>query len=104
MWVGSGHIILDFYGNDLERVKHRELENLAKSLRRKFNISMLEVDDYDDPERCVLGFSLVMPSNWSEERAQEFVQKVCTTLDQEAFTRVTLEDFDVYWQEIGSKG
>lgn len=96
MWIGAAKITLDFYGNDLAKVKHRELEELCKDLKKKFNISILEIEEFEDPEKCILGFSLVMPSDWKKSSAESLVQKICQTIDQTAFTRVTSEDWEVF--------
>jgi uncharacterized protein YlxP (DUF503 family) len=76
-------------------VKHRQLEELCNDLRRKFNVSAPEVADFDDPERCVMGFAAVIPENWEFKSAQSFVQKICETIDTTAFARVMVEDWDL---------
>ncbi len=95
MLIGVGRIVLDFYGNLDVPKKRRELEELCTSLRKKFNLSALEVADFDDPERCVLGFAAVIPESWKELSARHFVEKICETIDQTAFARVTVEDWDL---------
>jgi uncharacterized protein YlxP (DUF503 family) len=93
--VGAARIVLDFYGNTDLAKKHRELEELCTELRRKFNISALEVADQDDPERCVIGFAAVIPETWKTKSARDFMEKVCNTIDEKAFARVTVEDWDL---------
>jgi uncharacterized protein YlxP (DUF503 family) len=95
MLIGVGRIVLDFYNNDKVSVKTRELEKLCKDLRHKFNLSALEVADFDDPERCVLGFAAVIPETWRFKSAEHFVEKICETIDQTAFARVMVEDWDL---------
>ena len=95
MWVGAARIVLDFYGNDNVTVKHRKIEELCDIIRRKFNISALEVADFEDPERCVLGFTMVFPETWKESSAREIMEKVCKTIDETAFARVMVEDWDL---------
>ncbi len=95
MLIGVGRIVLDFYGNTEVSSKRRQLEELCAELRKKFNLSALEVADFDDPERCVLGFAAVIPENWKEPSARHFVEKICETIDQTAFARVTVEDWDL---------
>lgn len=95
MLIGVGRIVLDFYNNDNVAVKRRQLEELCSDLRRKFNISALEVADFDEPERCVIGFAAVIPENWKTHSAEHFVEKICETIDQTAFARVTVEDTDL---------
>jgi uncharacterized protein YlxP (DUF503 family) len=93
--VGAARIVLDYYGNQDANKKRRELEELCLELRRKFNISALEVADFDDPERCVIGFAAVIPENWKTSSARGFMEKVCNTIDEKAFARVTVEDWDL---------
>jgi uncharacterized protein YlxP (DUF503 family) len=71
------------------------LAELCEDLRKKYNVSALEIADFDDPERCVLGFAAVIPENWKEKSAEHFVQKICETIDQTSFARVTVEDWDL---------
>ena len=95
MWIGVGRIVLDFFGNDSVSKKKKELEELCASLRKKFNLSAMEIADFEDPEKCVLGFAAVIPETWKSRSAQEFVQEVCKTIDETAFTRVVIEDWDL---------
>lgn len=94
MLIGVGRIVLDFFNNDSIALKHRKLEDLCAELRKKFNISILEVADFDDPERCVIGFAAVIPENWKTQSAQALVEKICSTLDTTSFARVMIEDRD----------
>lgn len=95
MLVGVGRIVLDFYNNDNLALKHRKLEELCSDLRRKFNVSALEAGDFEDPEKCVIGFAAVIPENWKTKSAQSLVEKICETIDKTAFARVTVEDWDL---------
>jgi len=95
MLIGVGRIVLDFYNNDNVALKHRQLEELCADLRKKFNVSALEVADFTDPERCVLGFAAVIPENWKNQSAQNLVEKICETIDQTSFARVMVEDWDL---------
>jgi uncharacterized protein YlxP (DUF503 family) len=93
--ISAGRIVLDFYNNTDGPAKRRQLEELCVSLRKKFNLSALEVADFDDPERCVIGFAAVIPENWSTQSAQSFTDKICETIDQTSFARVMVEDTDL---------
>jgi len=93
--VGVARITMDFYGNDRSSKKHKLIEELCKDIRKKYNISALEVGEFDDPEKCVLGFAAIIPETWSTETASTFVQKICQTIDETAFARVTSEDWDL---------
>ena len=95
MLIGVGRIVLDFYNNSSVTKKRRGLEELCADLRKKFNLSALEVADFDDPERCVLGFAAVIPENWNNLSAENYVEKICKRIDETAFARVTLEDWDL---------
>jgi uncharacterized protein YlxP (DUF503 family) len=94
MLIGAGRIVLDFYNNTHTAKKHRQLDELCADLRKKFNISILEVADFDDPERCVIGFAAVIPENWKQQSARDFIEKICKTLDETSFARVMVEDWD----------
>lgn len=95
MRIGVGRIVLDFFNNDNLALKHRKLEELCVDLRRQYNVSALEIADFDDPERCVLGFAAVIPETWKNIRAENFVQSICKSIDEQAFARVTVEDWDM---------
>lgn len=95
MLIGVGRIVLDYYGNQNASKKHKELEALCEGLRKKFNISAMEIASFDDPERCVMGFAVVIPETWKSAAADSFVQKICEEIDTTAFARVVVEDWDV---------
>lgn len=95
MLVGAARIVLDYYNNDNLALKRRQLTELCEDLRRKFNVSAMEVADFDEPERCVIAFSAVIPENWKYSSARSFMEKVCETIDKKAFARVTVEDWDL---------
>ncbi|MBL7715396.1 MAG: DUF503 family protein [Bdellovibrionales bacterium] len=95
MWIGVGRIVLDFFGNLNVSKKRKNVEDLCVDLRKRYNVSCLEVASFDDPERCVIGFSAVIPENWKTVSAEDFVKKICETIDTEAFARVVVEDWDL---------
>jgi uncharacterized protein YlxP (DUF503 family) len=95
MLIGVGRIVLDFYNNTASGKKRKLLAELCNDLRKKYNVSALEVADFDDPERCVIGFAAVMPEDWKNQTAQSFIEKICKTIDDTAFARVTVEDTDL---------
>ena len=100
---GAGRLILDFYNNTDLGVKRRELDGLCSDIRKKFNISILEVADFDDHERCAIGFALVIPENWKTKNARDLVEKVCKTIDSTSFARVTVEECDLLWHGSDSE-
>ena len=95
MLIAAGRIVLDFYNNDKASKKKRMLEELCKDLRKKFNISALEIADFDDPERCVIGFSAVIPEDWKTKSAQSLIDKICKTIDETSPARVTVENCEI---------
>ena len=95
MLVGTARIVLDFYNNDNLALKHRKLDELCHDLRRKFNISILEVADFDDLERCVIGFAAVIPESWKTVSAESLMEKICKEIDETSFARVMVEDWDL---------
>ena len=95
MLIGVGRIVLDFYNNTSLPAKRKQLDELSVALRKKFNISVMEVADFDDLERCVLGFAVVIPENWREHAARGLVETVCKEIDSTAFARVMVEDWDL---------
>ena len=97
MWVGVGRIVLDFYNNESLKLKRKNVEALCKALRKEFNLSAMEVADEEDLERCVIGFAAVMPQNWREKSAQSLVAKICKTIDETAFARISVEDCDLLY-------
>jgi uncharacterized protein YlxP (DUF503 family) len=98
MWIGAGRLVLNFYNNTELKLKARQLDSLFKELKKKHgNLSILEVADEEDPERCVIGFSTVMPGSWRQVGARAFVQKICGTVDEISFARVEVTEWDVFW-------
>lgn len=92
----AAKLTLDFYNNDNLALKRRKMKDLAKLVRSKFNVSSMEVADFDELERCVFGFSAVGPESWADKDAQDYIRKVCSFIDSTAFARVTSEDWEIY--------
>ena len=95
MLIGTGRIVLDFYNNTDVPKKRKLLEGLCADLRKKYNVSALEVADFEDEERCVIGFAAVIPENWKTPSARSFVEKIAKEIDETAFARVTVEDLEL---------
>ncbi|MCC7440759.1 MAG: DUF503 family protein [Bdellovibrionales bacterium] len=95
MWIGAGKVVLDFYQNAELREKERRLEELLRDLRKAYNLSFLEVADFDQPDRCVLGFAAVMPETWRESSCKSLIQKILKTIDESSFARVVSDDWDL---------
>lgn len=92
MIVGAGKVILDFYNNDDISEKRRMLESLQKDIRKKFNVSICEVADFDDPERCVLGLALAAGT---EKGGRAAVEAILEYLNAHSPARVVVEDVEV---------
>lgn len=92
MWIATGRIVLDFYNNERATDKNRALEEVCKTLRKKFNVSALEIADKDDLERGVLGFAAVCPETWSEPSAERLCNEICKEIDSISPARVMVED------------
>lgn len=95
MLIGVGRITLDFYNNPKASLKSAQLDDLCNGLRKKFNISIMEVAEFTDPEKCVIGFAMVFPETWNAKTAQTMTEKICETIDSTSFARVTIEDCDL---------
>lgn len=93
MWVAAGKVILDFWGNQSIKEKRRRMEELLTDLRREFNISAVEVSDFDDLEKCVIGLAL---SAGTEKSARAAMKKILEHIDTTAFARVVVEDTDFF--------
>lgn len=92
MHVASAKLILDYYGNQSAKTKSEELQKLFTETRRKFSILIEEVEDFDDPERCVMGLCFVTSSR---SGAQSKLRRVLDYIDQMAFARVVMSDGQV---------
>ncbi len=91
-FVAAAKLVLDFYGNDEVTEKRAQLKLLIKNVRKEFNVSISEVEDFDDPERCVLGLSLCAAER-DEARAK--LTQVAKHIDETSFARVVTEEIDV---------
>ena len=97
MFVATAKVILDFYGNDDSDAKRPEMKKLSQAIHRKFNVSALEIiERVDDPERCVLGLSLVARSR---VEARSVMDQVLKFVDESSFARVTSEDVEIFQVE-----
>jgi hypothetical protein len=55
----------------------------------------MEVAEFEDPEKCVLGFAVVMPESWKPMRARALLAKICDEIDRTSFARVMMEDTEL---------
>lgn len=97
MFVGVGKIILDFHGNVEIKTKRFHMKSLTEELRKKFEISAAEVADFEDLERCVLGFAF---ASSNEKAARAHLKKVLEHIDNTAFARVAVEDSEIIPYDI----
>lgn len=95
MDIGAAQIVLDFYGNTDLKVKKRQIEELCNAIKKKYNVSILEADAFDDFERCVIGFAAVIPATWKKQRSEDFIQAICKDIDETAFARVVSTEWDL---------
>lgn len=91
MVVAAAKITLDFWGNEEPRDKKKLLEVLAQDLLKKFNLSLNEVDSFNDLERCVIGLAFC---SYDRSKAKARMQEILNFIDQKAAARVVAEDTD----------
>ena len=65
------------------------MQDLIREVQKEFNVALAEVEDFPDPERCVVGVAIVAAS---ERDARERMNKVLEYLDAHSFARVVSED------------
>ncbi|NDD90673.1 DUF503 family protein [bacterium] len=71
MRIAATRITMDFFNNTSASEKRKRLAELCENLRKQFNVSALEIDEFDDPEKC------------------------CEYIDTHSVARVTLEESDI---------
>lgn len=87
-------MILDHYGNNDLAAKHQDMKRLAQDLHRKFSVAAAEIrEEVDDPERCVIGLTLVGSTH---QEARQQIDRVLAHLDDIASARVVTQDIDVF--------
>jgi hypothetical protein len=89
----SGTVTFEFFNNDDEDFKIRELVRLAKELRKEINVSAVpfEMNAFENPERGAIAFSLVA-ANLEQGRAIQ--NKVLKFLDEHAPARIISEEIE----------
>jgi uncharacterized protein YlxP (DUF503 family) len=95
MRIAVGKLTLNYWNNDSATTKHQQLDELCAQLRKKYNISILEIDHIDDPDQGVVGFAVAIPEHWKASSVQAFVEKVCKDFDSQAAARVVSEDTEI---------
>lgn len=95
MTVGVGQIVLDYFNNDSMKLKRKYIDDLSKELKQKFDLSVVEIDDIEDPERIVIGFAAVIPNHWRKIAANNFLESICKYVDEKSVARVISEDFEI---------
>jgi uncharacterized protein YlxP (DUF503 family) len=91
--IGAAKITLDFYGNDYVSKKQTELKKLIKLVTHKFTVDFNEVDSFDDPEKCVLAFSLC---GFNEAKLKKRIDAVAAFIDKNSFARVVSDDREYF--------
>jgi uncharacterized protein YlxP (DUF503 family) len=95
MRIAATRITMDFFNNTDIAKKRRQLAELCEDVRKQFNVSALEIDALEDPEKCVIGFAAVIPNHWREASITTFSKKICEYIDTHSFARVTSEESDI---------
>lgn len=85
MTVAYAKIVLDYFGNVEISAKRKLLDELKNELRKKNQVSIEEIEDFDDTERCVLGISLVQKD---EKTARARLNHVLSVVDSISPARV----------------
>lgn len=93
MWIAAGKVILDFWGNQNIKEKRHRMADLIADVHKQFNASAVEVSDFDDLEKCVIGLSLTAGT---EQGARSAMKKLLEHIDSTAFARVVVEDTDIF--------
>jgi uncharacterized protein YlxP (DUF503 family) len=92
MKILAGRITLDFYGNDKVSKKRALLNELAQLVRRKWGLELLEVDQLDNPEICVVGFAIVQRS---QSAARKLATQVLEYLETHSGARVVTDEIEI---------
>lgn len=94
MFVAAAKVVIDDYGNYDLNNKRIQMKQLAQQVHRKFNVGAEEVrEEVDDPERCVLGLSLIASSH---QEARTKIDQILLHVDGNAFARVTVQDVEIF--------
>jgi uncharacterized protein YlxP (DUF503 family) len=92
MNILAGRITLDFYGNESLTKKKKLISQLADATRRKWSIHLMEVDAFDHPETCVVGFATVVSSR---ERGQAQAVEIMDYVEIHSVARVVKDEMEV---------
>jgi hypothetical protein len=88
-----GKVVFEFFNNDDENLKRRNLLSLAKDAKKELGISALPVEEHrvENPERGSLVFSFCARN---AEEGQVHLQKVLAFFDENALGRMISEEID----------
>ena len=94
-----GTVTFDFFNNDDEEFKVRQLVRLAKAVRKEFNISCLpfEMNLMENPERGAIAFSFVATDL---EQGRGVQNKFLEYLDRHAPARILGEEIQTLELEV----
>ncbi len=89
----TGTVTFEFFNNDNEEFKIRELVRLAKAIRKDMNISCVpfEMNMMENPERGAVAFSFVAANL---EQGRSVQNKVLEYLDKNAPARILGEEIE----------
>ncbi len=104
MRVAAARITLDFYNNSSIPKKHAMLEKLCADVRKQFQVSAGEIADFEDPEKCVIGFAQVIPDSWNTLGVRALIEKLCRYIDENSEARVMTEETEILYLERDSEG
>ena len=95
MQIIAGKVTLDFYNNTTLEKKAALIKELTKAITSRHSVAFREIDEFDDLEKCVLGWSGVAPNTWDGLRISKYAENIMKDIDQTSAARVTLEDWEV---------
>ena len=95
MQLIAGKVVLDFYNNTTLEKKASLIKDLTKAISARHAVSFREIDEFDDLEKCVLGWSAVAAETWDGLRISKFAEAIMKDIDQTSAARVTFEDWEI---------
>jgi uncharacterized protein YlxP (DUF503 family) len=93
VFIGVAKITLDFYGNDRIEKKASEIRKLIKLVTQKFTLDFAEVEEFADPEKCVLAYCLCGPD---ERKLKKRMETISGFIDKNSFARVVADDREYF--------
>ena len=86
-----GKLTLEFFSNDDENLKNRNIQSMMKELRKEENVSICSLGNWlENPERGELVFSVVAATR---DQAQAIYDRVTKFIDNHSIGRIISDDF-----------